>query len=265
MQLLRDIATVDAEPKGHYKIDRYYVSEALASLDGRAGVTVDEMAQLELLFLGLLDDTEHGTPNLARQVAKTPALFVEAVIHAYKRSDNGGDPAEFVIGDPEKRAAVAMTAHQLLSQVSQMPGDDKDIDEQADALFAWITDVRQLCHQYARADIGDQCIGQMLARVPAGENAAWPREAICEAMERTASPEIGIGFRIGVINSRGVHSRGEGGDQERELAAKYRAVAERLNFSHPYMAGVIEGIARSYDREAEREDAEAKANWRLRR
>jgi len=264
VRLLRDIATVNAEPESHYKIDRYYVSEALASLDGRAGVSVDEMAQLELLFMGLLDDTEHGTPNLARQVAKTPALFVEAVMHAYKRTDNGEDPAEFVVENPDRRAAVAMTAHRLLSQVNRMPGGDKDVDQQADALFAWITDVRQLCHRYARADIGDQCIGQLLARVPAGENGDWPREAICGAMERIASPEIGVGFRIGVINSRGVHWRGEGGDQERELAAKYRAIAEPIRYSHPYMAGVIEDIAKSYDREAQREDAEAKANRRLR-
>ncbi len=264
VQLLREIATVDAEPAGYYKIDRFYVSEALDSLDGRAGVTVDEMAQLELLFLGHLDDAKHGSPNLARQVAKTPALFVEAVMHAYKRTDNGEDPAEYVITDPNRRAAVAVTAHRLLSQVNRMPGEEKDIAEQADTLCAWIADVRRLCHRYARAEIGDQCIGQLLARVPAVENAEWPREAICEAMEKYASPEIGIGFQTGVFNSRGVHWRGEGGNQERELAEQYRAVAERLHFTHPYMGGVIEGIAASYDREAKREDAEANANRRLR-
>lgn len=262
--LLKGVATVDAEPKGHYRLDPYYISEALDSLEGRASVSIDEMAQLEFLFLDALDDTEHGVPNLARQVAKSPAFFAEAVLHAYKRSDDGNDPSEFRIENSEKHAAIAMAAHRLLSQVNKMPGEEEEEEKQAAALTEWIAEARHLCHKYARADIGDQCIGQLLARVPVGKDDEWPREAICEAMEGTASFEIGTGFQIGVINSRGAHWRGEGGEQERELAEKFRAVAERLHFSYPYMGGIIEGIATSYDREAEREDAEAMVNKRLR-
>ncbi|MBC8443120.1 addiction module antitoxin, partial [PVC group bacterium] len=45
-RLLRDIATVSAEPVGDFKLGYHYIAEALDSLDGRAGVTRDEMAQL---------------------------------------------------------------------------------------------------------------------------------------------------------------------------------------------------------------------------
>ena len=51
-RLLREVATINAEPAGHFKLDRYYISEALDSLDGRAGVTRDEMAQLEFFHRG---------------------------------------------------------------------------------------------------------------------------------------------------------------------------------------------------------------------
>ena len=40
----------------------------------------------------------------------------------------------------------------------------------------------------------------------------------------------------GVYNSRGVHWRGEGSDQERELAGKYRKWGEALQVSHPFVA-----------------------------
>ncbi len=77
-RLLRDVATVSAEPAGHFKLNRYNISEGLDSLDGRAGVTRDEMAQLEFLFIDALDDSKHGIPNLECQIAQSPALFVQA-------------------------------------------------------------------------------------------------------------------------------------------------------------------------------------------
>ena len=263
-RLLRDIATVNAEPAGHFKLDRYYISEALDSLDGRAGVTRDEMAQLEFLFIDALDDSKHGIPNLESQIAQSPALFVQAVALAYKRSDKGEDPPEWRIENPEQRAAVASAAHRLLDQIKKLPGTDENERIDAAALAAWLAEVRRLCREYARATIGDHCLGQLLARAPEGENGIWPCEAVCEAMEGIASPEIGEGFHIGVYNSRGAHWRGEGGAQERELAAKYRAWAERLHFGYPYVGGVLEGIAASYEHDAGWQDSEAKITKRLR-
>jgi hypothetical protein len=83
-------------------------------------------------------------------------------------------------------------------------------------------------------------------------------------MEAIASPEIAKGFHIGVHNSRGAHWRAEGGSPERELAAKYRAWAEKLRLDYPHVGAVIEGIAVSYDREANWQDSEAKITKRLR-
>jgi hypothetical protein len=62
----------------------------------------------------------------------------------------------------------------------------------------------------------------------------------------------------------GAYFRGEGGEQERELAAKYRARAERLHFDYPYVGGGLEEIAASYDHEAGWQDSEAKITKRLR-
>jgi addiction module HigA family antidote len=263
-QLLRDVATVDAEPAGHFKLDRYHISEALDSLNVRAGVTRDEMAQFEFLFIDVLDDSKHGIPNLESQIAQSPALFVQAVALAYKRSDEGEDPPEWRIENPEQRTAVALAAYHLLDQIKKTPGTDEDGRINAAALATWLAEVRHLCREYGRADIGDHCLGQLLSKAPFGENGVWPCEAVCEAMEEIASPEIGRGFHIGVRNSRGVHWRGEGGTQERELAAKYRAWAERLHFDYPYVGAVLEGIAKSYEREAGWEDCEAKIEKRLR-
>lgn len=263
-RLLRDVATVNAEPTDHYKLDRYYISQALDSLDGRAGVTRDEMAQLEFLFIEALDHSKHGIPNLESQIVQSPALFVQAVALVYKRSDGGEDPPELRIENPAQRAVVASAAYRLLDRVKKTPGTKENGRIDAVALSAWLAEVRHLCREYARSDIGDQCLGQLLAKAPEGKNGMWPCEAVCEAMEGIASPEIGRGFIIGVRNSRGAHWRGEGGAQERELSAKYRARAERLHFDYPYVGGVIDEIAASYENEAGWHDSEAKVNKRLR-
>jgi addiction module HigA family antidote len=263
-RLLRDVATVDAEPVGHFKLDRYYISEALDSLDGRAGVTRDEMAQLEFLFIEALGDGGHGIPNLESQIAESPAIYVQAIALAYKRSDQGEDPPEWRIENPEKRAAVASAAYRLLKKIKKIPGTDENGRIDAAALTAWVTEVRRLCREYARAAIGDQCLGQLLSKAPVGKNGAWPCEEVCEAMEEVASPEIGRGFHVAVRNSRGVHCRREGGEQERELAVKYRTLAERLHFDYPYVGGIIEDIAASYDREAAWRDSETEISKRLR-
>jgi addiction module HigA family antidote len=263
-RLLRDVATVNAEPAGQFMLARYYISEALDSLHGRTGVTRDEMAQFEFLFIAALNDSKHGIPNLESQIAESPGIYIQAVALAYKRSDEGEDPPEWRIETPEQQSAVASAAHRLLDQIKKIPGTDEKGRIDATALVAWLAEVRRLCRDYARADIGDHCLGQLLARAPEGENGIWPCEAVCEAMEGIASPEIARGFYIGVRNSRGVHVRGEGGEQERELAAKYRAWAERLHFNYPYVGGVLERIADSYERQAGWEDSEATIRKRIR-
>jgi hypothetical protein len=160
--------------------------------------------------------------------------------------------------------AVATAAHRLLNQIKRIPGTTARGTIDAAALAVWLAEVRRLCREYGRGVIGDQLLGQLLANAPEGENGTWPCEAVCEAMEAIASPEIGRGFQIGVYNSRGVHFRGEGGDQEREIAAKYRGWAERLHFDYPYVGGILEDIAASYEREARWEDSEASIAKRLR-
>ena len=262
-RLLRAIATEDTEPVVYLA---HYISEALDSLDGRTGVTRDEMAQFEFMFLGALDHGKHGIPNLERHIAEKPMSFVQVLAFMSKRDDGGEDPPEWRIEDPERGAGLSFAAYRLLSRIRHIPGTGTDGEIHTETLCAWVVEVRRLCAEYGRAEIGDQYIGQLLSRGPAEKDGVWPHPSICDAMERIASPKIRRGFIIGVRNGRGVTTRaiGEGGAQERELAAKYRRWAEQRAFDYPYVSSILEGIASGYDRHATREDDEAKVEKRLR-
>ena len=108
-------------------------------------------------------------------------------------------------------------------------------------------------------------IGELLSKAPFEEDSEWPCLPVCEVMERISSQQIGRGFNIGVYNGRGVHSRriGEGGAQERELAAQYRNWVRLRGFHYPYVSNILESIAADYDREARQHDDETKLQKRL--
>src|SRR5262249_26478275 len=79
-RLLEQTGTRDGES---YRLDPHYISEALSTLNGRSGVTCDEMARLEFLFIRALDHSEHGIPNLERQLVESPRLFVQILTLAF--------------------------------------------------------------------------------------------------------------------------------------------------------------------------------------
>lgn len=145
-----------------------------------------------------------------------------------------------------------------------IPGRDEKGKIDIEKLKAWVTELRSLCLKHGRAKIGDQTIGQILATAPVGEDGVWPCEPVRGVLEEIASQEIATGMGIGVYNLRGVHSRDEGGKQERELAEKYRNWSRQLAFEYPYVANLVAQIATRYDRDAEREDSEEAVRNRLR-
>jgi len=263
IRLLRDVTTVVDESVGHFNLNPHYISEALESLDGRPGVTRDEMAQLEFRYINVLDHSKHGIPNLESQIAQSPELFVQAIAFAYKRRDKGEDPPEWMVKNPEQRKAVALSAYRLLDQITKIPGTDGKGEIDTEALSLWLNEVRRLCREYDRTEVGDYLIGQLLAKAPKDEDGTWPCEAVCKAMEEIASQEIGRGFNIGVYNSRGVHWRDEGGKQERELASKYHGWAERLHYDYPFVGSILRKIAASYEHDAAWEDSREEVEKRL--
>ncbi len=264
-RLLLSVATVAAEPAGHYMFEPYDIFEALNSLHGRTNVSSDEMAQIEFMFIETLEYSKHGIPNLERKIAESPTIFTQALAFVFKRTDGGQDPPEWRTENPEGRpAGLTSAAYRLLNRIKHIPGTDQDGNIEIETLRTWVTEVRQQCAEYGRADIGDQKIGCLLSKAPAEEDGSWPCIPVCDVMEEIASPQIGDGFNMGIHDESGailIHK--EAGVQERKLAAKYRSWAKLRAFEYPYISHILEGIAADYDREAEWWGAKIKIDKRL--
>ena len=259
--------TVDAEPADHYKIDWYRLSEALGSLTKRPGVTTYEMAQLEFMFIGALQDSEHGgIPHLEQCIAESPLLFVQMLALVYRRSDHGQDPPEWRVDDPTRRDALGAAADALLERVERMPGTNSNGQVDSEALKRWVIEARNLCKKHNRVKIGDQMMGGWLSRAaPYEDKAPWPGRPVCEILEIIASEDMATGFRVGAYNRRGVSTRGayEGGSQERDLAATYRSWAQEWGFEYPFVGKILYAISKHYEKDATRQDARVNVMKRL--
>jgi hypothetical protein len=259
-----------SDKSGQYMLEHYNVGQAFKHLNASSALTLDQKAGLEFAFLKVLArrwdkrPDSYGIPNLERYIEAHPEVFVQAIAWAYKRKDGGADP-EDIRPAPDRVKDMAERGDKLLEAVQRIPGHNELGELKAENLAKWIASVRQSASDLSRADVADLCIGRLLSHPPVGKDGIWPCEAVRQAMEDIQSETVMHGACTGVCNSRGAHWRGEGGDQERELAAKYRAWASALQSSYPYVSSVLlMGLVRMYEAEANREDTEASIRRRMR-
>ena len=266
-RILIDINTNDVDPRNRFQLEACDISEALSEFDSRNGSNLEEMAHLEFKFIDALQSSKHGIPNLERWISEFPLGFVQALALVFNRDDGKQDPPEWPVDGPQKNEALFSAAYNLLMRISRIPGTGAAGHIDPERLVDWISETRRLCAEYGRADIGDEYIGQILSNSPIDETGAWPCAAVCDAMEQVGSRVIGEGFISGVLQGRGVTTRaiGEGGKQERELAANYRSWARQRTPHYPFVGSVLNDIAAHYDKEAKRHDDEARIGEKLNR
>lgn len=267
-RLMSEMAKNGNEQPGHYQLESYYIEQALSLLDKSSALTFVEKAGLEFVYIEALSKPWNGNdsnriPNLEKYVEEHPEFFVQAVVWTYKRRGEGEDPQEWKV-EPNQAHHLAERGYKLLEALGRIPGHDDFGVLQADKLATWVNAVQKACAELDRLEVADVCIGKLLSGAPMGNDGVWPCEPVRQVLEDMHSKDMINGAHTGLYNSRGVVTRGEGGNQERELAEKYRVWANALQYSHPYLASeLLMGMVKSYEHEANREDTEARLRRRL--
>jgi addiction module HigA family antidote len=269
VQMLSGMAQEGNDKAGEYQLRDYDIQRAFQLVDRNPDISLEEKAGLEFAYLDVLARAFRGgdryhIPNLERYVEENPGMFVQAVVWAYKRKDRGEDPPDYLVG--KGREHLATRGYRLLEALGRIPGQDKAAEkEQREKLSEWVSTVRKACAELDRAEIADVCLGKLFSGAPAGKDGVWPNEVVRDVMEELQSEPISNGAHTGLYNARGVHSRGEGGSQERELADKYRKWADALQFTHPFVSStLLASLVNTYEREADQQDTEAGIRRRLR-
>jgi hypothetical protein len=230
----------------------WHIGKALNQAAKSQEIPQRRLALLQFAFFQAVKDGEHGAKFLYDEIADDPALLVELVCLAYRRR-NGGD------GAAEVNKTAAELAYHVLHDGRVTPGsrDNGAIDE---AVFRkWMDYVRTGAGGNDRLEVAETVIGQWLSQCPSDVDGSWPCQPVRDFLDEADSGRIREGFVTGVLNNRGVTTRGmtDGGEQERTLAEKYRVLAKRIQESHPRVAESLTQIEKHYERYAQREDWEA--------
>jgi excisionase family DNA binding protein len=216
--------------------------------EGADGAT---LARYELLFFRLLE--RHRRPRaLFAAMSRDPTLFIDFVQRVYR----GKNEPKRQLDEGER--ALAHHAWWILHHWHDLPGRREDGTVDAEHLTSWVREAREAFAESDRADIGDEEIGRVLAASPSGSDDGWPAEPVRDLLETIGSTRIEGGFHVGVMNARGVTGRDvyAGGEQERELAARYRAWARDMA-RWRRTSRVLRRLAEAYERDARRMDEEA--------
>ena len=211
-----------------------------------------ELARLEWGLLPYVFLHERLPGALHEILAEDAEFFVKVVALAY--SPEGKDPAR--LDDRTRR--IARGAYSLLSSWRTLPGEDNGRVSYR-RLHRWITEALAGLEAVGRLPIGLTVAGQMLSGSPHGRDGLWPCAVVREVIEAVASTDLETGVEVGVQNRRssGVKDAGVGGMAERELAREYEGYAIAARATHRRTARMLRGIAKSYSRDADREDHRA--------
>lgn len=267
-RLMKEIASNNSEPSGHFRLDPYHIAEAFKRLDASGQFSTEEMAGLEFPYIEALSRSygvhgARGIPHLETFLEEHPEFFAEAVTWVYRRSDGREDPEDIKL-DERQAKNRAEHGYSLLQAIRRIPGRNKIGEIETDRLLSWVNTVRQSCSQLGRQKSGDGSLGQLLSHAPTGKDGVWPCEPVRDVLEKIQSKEMARDMTVGRYNARGVHWRGEGGGQERELADQYRRWAEALELSHPFVSSeILRHMADTYEVEAKGNDIQAKVEQRL--
>ncbi len=240
---LETLVDLPADHPDQFHIDGHDIEQLLA-VARLADVPTERLARLEWALRPALGYGANS-PVLEEQLATDPEFFVQVLSMVYKpRHSDAGE---------EVAAELARNAYQLLSDWRVVPGGvDESANVDPDALNAWLDRALWLADDADRVEIALDQIGRVLAKAPGDPDGTWPTAPVRDAIERIGRSELDAGFRVQIINSRGVQSRAldQGGDRERERAAHYTQLAELVTDGSPRTAAALRDVAASYIAEA---------------
>ena len=233
----------------------HYVERVFDRLRARVDVDKKELARREFAFLPLLTGPGRPRRDLAifNLMASDPTDFIAFLAIVYRSSSAPADD------DQEVDKGRWRAAYSVIEAFRTVPGEANG-EVNGRVLSGWVSQALQQATGAGLADIGAQCIGRVLAHAPVDKgDGAWPAIALRDLIEDVAADDLEAGILMERFSMRGVYSKGiyDGGNDEREFARVTRVWAEACA-AWPRTAAMLLRFAEDWDRQAKREDSEAK-------
>jgi hypothetical protein len=234
----------------------WQLCELMKRIQNDAGFDQNRLAKLEWRFLPLARFHDFVPKTLHKELSQNSAFFAEVIAAQFRAKGEVREEGKTTDPTIQTRAEAA---HDLLDSWIGIPGARPDGSIDPSSLRAWISNARKLCQDNGRIAVCDLMIGEQLSCAPPDPDGTWPCEPVRDILETVPTDEILRGLDCGVCNQRGTYSKAmtEGGEQERALAKKYHALAEKCKLRWPRTALALRRLAQTYESGARREDERA--------
>jgi hypothetical protein len=250
------VAEANANP-AHGQRVAYDIARLIKALADSKRLEPGELMHLEWIYFGVLEHQAEYDLVIFEHLISNPELLLQLMALIYTPE---GEAREGRPEPSEAERAAATRAWRILDEWKPFASTSPHAMPSAGELVAIIERMRKLAAERRHSSIVDHHLGKALASSPAGTDGVWPHESVREVLERYRSKALADGFLVGKLNLRGITSRslGEGGEQERQLAAQYELWQRALAVSHTYTSTLLGRLAEEYRAEAVREDSEAR-------
>lgn len=193
--------------------------------------------KLQRLEWELLPHLDGAPAALHARLEADPAYFVEMV-----RLSTEGSAA-----DLERERA-----RELLFHWHGLPGRSADGAVDQEKLRTWVSAARTQLRAIDLGSAGEQQLGEVLARSPAGVDGRWPHEAVRDVIEGFGrSKNFELGVVLGRHNRRGARVIDPDRDRDRRQAERLYDDAKFMRTRWPRTAHIVEQLARASEHDAE--------------
>lgn len=258
IDLLEAALKTPRRPEDANMLDSYHLQIVIHKLQEASDVDENRLARLEWSLLPMLDELLFSPAVLHRLLSRDWSFFIEVLSLLYRPHHAPRPQSSQLEPEPDELTRrQAERGWHLLRGWHRLPGTKADGTVDAALFRAWVKSARERAAQVDRLEACDLTLGELFALAPREPDGTWPSILVRDVIDEVESPALEQGFAIGVFNKRGVvtKSLGEGGGQERELAAQYETYAKAHLNRWPRTAAVLMRIVADYREQARREDS----------
>lgn len=232
-----------------HSMQDYHITEIIKSLQINPDVNEVELAEIEWIYLKLLDEhTGEAPKTLELRLASDSEFFCEIIRIVY-RSKNVIEEEKREPSDKEKN--IATQAWHLLYKWKTTPGMQKDGSFKEGQFKNWLNNVKDQCSESGHLEVALQNLGKVLFYSPEDASGFWINKVVAEELNKRDVDDLRKGFANEVFNSRGFHWVDPSGKPELDYSSHYKNRAEETeNAGYQRFAVTLRKISETYEKEA---------------
>jgi len=249
-QSIKALLKAKSVQEGNRRIDIDQITKIIENLQSNSAVNPDDLFNVEWAYLDMLPlQTDFSLKTLEQKLASDPKFFHEMIYCAFRPRNKNRETIKLT----EEQEAMLPNANRLLFYWKTPPGTQPDGTFSKAKFTSWLEEALKLCTESDHLEVGQSSIGKVLIHSPKDPDGLWIHRTIAEALDKPDTERMRSSLSSNFFNSRGMHCIDPTGESERELAAKYRDMADKVeNEGFQRLCATFRGLAEQYDRDAER-------------